>query len=374
MNYIILISTPDSRGLVHKISSNLLDFNIEKNDEFVDKENEYFFMRTEISVEGNSTNINSSLGEGNSPLELHSADFGIFGASQTPSLVSAPKIPKNYESQTENPSVVDSLHESKDKKTPSLRGRIVDSHEAIQKNQIDCHDSAFAESCNDESSVDSTQSAIESRLRAILPPQSFIKVTQKRKKSIVIFCTKEAHCLGDLLMKHYNNELDIDIKAVISNYESLQSLVEKFHIPYFYISHNGADYENAMLEVCARFAPDFIVLAKYMRILSPHFIAHYENRIINIHHSFLPAFIGANPYKQAYTRGVKIIGATAHFVTSELDSGPIICQDIMQVNHTLSWRDMQKAGKNIERVVLARAVELAIDERIFIHKNKTIIF
>ena len=151
MNYIILISTPDLRGLVHKISSNLLDFNIEKNDEFVDKENEYFFMRTEISVEGiNSSNINSSLGEGNSPLELHSADFGIFGASQTPSLVSAPKIPKNYESQTENPSVVDSLHESKDKKTPSLRGRIVDSHEAIQKNQIDCHDSAFAESRNDE--------------------------------------------------------------------------------------------------------------------------------------------------------------------------------------------------------------------------------
>ena len=362
MNYIILISTPDSRGLVHKISSNLLDFNIEKNDEFVDKENEYFFMRTEISVEGNSSNINSSLG---APLALGEN----FGEQQTPSLVLSPKFSPN----TKLPPQILEL-DSSESSDSSLRGRIVDSHEAIQKNQIDCHDSAFAESRNDESSVDSTQSAIESKLRAILPPQSFIKVTQKRKKSIVIFCTKEAHCLGDLLMKHYNNELDIDIKAVISNYESLQSLVEKFHIPYFHISHNGADYENAMLEVCARFAPDFIVLAKYMRILSPYFIAHYENRIINIHHSFLPAFIGANPYKQAYTRGVKIIGATAHFVTSELDSGPIICQDIMQVNHTLSWRDMQKAGKNIERVVLARAVELAIDERIFIHKNKTIIF
>ena len=323
MNYIILISTPDSRGLVHKISSNLLDFNIEKNDEFVDKENEYFFMRTEISVEG----INSSLG-------APCGDFGNLGRFADAPVQS---------------------HAPNSQKTPQLPPQIL---------ELD----------SGESGVDSTQSAIESRLRAILPPQSFIKVTQKRKKSIVIFCTKEAHCLGDLLMKHYNNELDIDIKAVISNYESLQSLVEKFHIPYFHISHNGADYENAMLEVCARFAPDFIVLAKYMRILSPHFIAHYENRIINIHHSFLPAFIGANPYKQAYTRGVKIIGATAHFVTSELDSGPIICQDIMQVNHTLSWRDMQKAGKNIERVVLARAVELAIDERIFIHKNKTIIF
>lgn len=277
MNLIILISTPDSQGLVYKITANLLEFNIEKNDEFVDKESAHFFMRTEISCES-------------------SADIV-----------------------------------------------------AIQRK-------------------------IEANLKAILPPQSFIKVTQKSKKSAVIFCTKEAHCLGDLLMKYYNNELDIDIKAVISNYEILQSLVEKFNIPYFHISHESKNYEDSMLKICARFAPDFIILAKYMRILSPKFIAHYENRIINIHHSFLPAFIGANPYKQAYTRGVKIIGATAHFVTSELDSGPIICQDIMQVNHTFSWVDMQRAGRNIERVVLAQAVDLAIQGRIFIHNNKTIIF
>lgn len=277
MNLIILISTPDSQGLVHKITANLLEFNIEKNDEFVDKESAHFFMRTEISCES-------------------SADIV-----------------------------------------------------AIQRK-------------------------IEANLKAILPPQSFIKVTQKSKKSAVIFCTKEAHCLGDLLIKHYNNELDIDIKAVISNYEILQSLVEKFNISYFHISHESKNYEDSMLKICARFAPDFIILAKYMRILSPKFISHYENRIINIHHSFLPAFIGANPYKQAYTRGVKIIGATAHFVTSELDSGPIICQDIMQVNHTFSWVDMQRAGRNIERVVLAQAVDLAIQGRIFIHNNKTIIF
>lgn len=277
MNLIILISTPDSQGLVHKITANLLEFNIEKNDEFVDKESAHFFMRTEISCESGADIV------------------------------------------------------------------------AIQRK-------------------------IEANLKAILPPQSFIKVTQKSKKSAVIFCTKEAHCLGDLLIKHYNNELDIDIKAVISNYEILQSLVEKFNIPYFHISHESKNYEDSMLKICARFAPDFIILAKYMRILSPKFIAHYENRIINIHHSFLPAFIGANPYKQAYTRGVKIIGATAHFVTSELDSGPIICQDIMQVNHTFSWVDMQRAGRNIERVVLAQAVDLAIQGRIFIHNNKTIIF
>lgn len=273
MNLVILISTPDERGLVHRISSNLLDFNIEKNDEFVDRDNKYFFMRTEISVD------------------------------------------------------------SSDKKEQ-----------------------------------------IYARLKEILPQDSFLKVTPKSKKSIVIFATKESHCLGDLLIKHYNNELDIDIKAVISNHNDLSDLVEKFKIPYFFISHNDTNYENAMLEVCLTFNPDFIVLAKYMRILTPHFIKHFQNRIINIHHSFLPAFIGANPYKQAYNRGVKIIGATAHFVTSELDSGPIICQDIMQVNHTFLWQDMQRAGKNIERVVLARAIDLAINERIFIYKNKTIIF
>ena len=279
MNLIILISTPDSRGLVHKITANLLEFNIEKNDEFVDRTSKHFFMRTEISLKS-----------------------------------------------------------------------------------------------DERAEIEAIARKIEASLRTILPQNAFIKIAQKSKKSAVIFCTKEAHCLGDLLIKHYNNELDIDIKAVISNYEILGDLVGKFGIPYFHISHESKNYEDSMLEICAKFAPDFIILAKYMRILSPKFITHYENRIINIHHSFLPAFIGANPYKQAYTRGVKIIGATAHFVTSELDSGPIICQDIMQVNHTFSWVDMQRAGRNIERVVLARAVDLAIEARIFIHDNKTIIF
>ena len=334
MNIVILISAPDSRGLVHKISSNLLDFNIEKNDEFVDKESGQFFMRTEISVESNA----------------ESASFGGFESLREGRtlLFAFTKSSKNF---------LDS--------TPCAESAL---DSTIPQNLAD----STLESAPDSTSA--IKNEIYNRLCAILPPQSFIKITQKRKKSIVIFCTKEAHCLGDLLLKNYNNELNIDIRAVVSNHATLGDLVEKFHIPYFHISHSDENYENKMLAICDEFAPDFIVLAKYMRILSPHFIAHYENRIINIHHSFLPAFIGANPYKQAYTRGVKIIGATAHFVTSELDSGPIICQDIMQVNHTLSWRDMQKAGKNIERVVLARAVELAVEERIFIHKNRTIVF
>lgn len=308
MNLVILISTPDKRGLVHKISSNLLDFNIEKNDEFVDRESGQFFMRTEISIDS------------------------VFDAKSTKFTKSAEST-KYAESALE--STIDSTHLSR---------------------------------------INHIKDEICRRLQKILPKDSFLKVTLKSKKSLVIFATKESHCLGDLLIKHYNNELDINIKAVISNHNDLSDLAEKFHIPYFFISHNEANYEDSMLKLCQKISPDFIVLAKYMRILTPHFISHFENRIINIHHSFLPAFIGANPYKQAYNRGVKIIGATAHFVTSELDSGPIICQDIMQVNHTFLWKDMQKAGKNIERVVLARAIDLAINERIFIHKNKTIIF
>uniref|UniRef100_UPI0025E5C8AC formyltetrahydrofolate deformylase n=1 Tax=Nitratifractor sp. TaxID=2268144 RepID=UPI0025E5C8AC len=119
---------------------------------------------------------------------------------------------------------------------------------------------------------------------------------------------------------------------------------------------------------------DYIVLAKYMRILTAGFVANYPGRILNIHHSFLPAFVGANPYKQAYERGVKIIGATAHFVTDDLDEGPIIAQDVIPVNHRFDWKDMQRAGRDVEKVVLSRALSLVLDDRVFIHGNKTIVF
>jgi len=126
--------------------------------------------------------------------------------------------------------------------------------------------------------------------------------------------------------------------------------------------------------VLERLEFDYVVLAKYMRILSSDFVHRYPERIVNIHHSFLPAFVGANPYKQAYSRGVKIIGATAHFVTTDLDEGPIISQDVIPVNHRFEWKDMQRAGKDVEKIVLARALSLVLNDRVFVHGNKTIIF
>ena len=220
-------------------------------------------------------------------------------------------------------------------------------------------------------------SKLKEELLLKLPTKSNIYISKRRKKDIVLMCTKESHALGDILLKHYSDELNANILAVISNYDILRPLVEKFNIPYFFVSHEGLnrkEHEDKILQVLSEYDVDFIVLAKYMRILTPEFVENYNNKIINIHHSFLPAFIGANPYKQAYERGVKIIGATAHIVTDNLDEGPIIAQDIIRVDHTYSWRDMQFAGKNVEKTVLSHALNLAIEDKIFISGNKTIIF
>ncbi|WP_297448225.1 formyltetrahydrofolate deformylase [uncultured Campylobacter sp.] len=214
-------------------------------------------------------------------------------------------------------------------------------------------------------------------LEAMLGERAFIELHEKRKKDIVIFATKESHCLGDLLIRHYSNELEANIKAVISNHNELKDLVDKFNIPYHLISAENTsreEQEGRVLECLENYQFDYLVLAKYMRILSPNFVRHFEGRIINIHHSFLPAFIGANPYKQAFERGVKIIGATAHFVNNNLDEGPIITQDVININHEFSWKQMQEAGRNIEKNVLSHALDLVFEDRIFIHKNKTIIF
>lgn len=204
-----------------------------------------------------------------------------------------------------------------------------------------------------------------------------IELCEIRKKDIVIFATKEAHCLGDLLIKHYSNELCANIKAVISNHNELAELVGKFDIPFHHISSENLSrdaHESAILKQLAAYKFDYIVLAKYMRILSPAFVAHFKGQIINIHHSFLPAFIGANPYKQAFERGVKIIGATAHFVNDDLDEGPIITQAVLNVSHEDSWADMKKAGQNVEKNVLSKALDLVFEDRIFITNNKTIVF
>jgi formyltetrahydrofolate deformylase len=227
------------------------------------------------------------------------------------------------------------------------------------------------------SDVELNISAFYGNLSAVLPNSAKISLNEKRKKNIVVLATKETHCLGDLLIKFNSGELDANILAVISNYDELRELVEKFNLPFHYISSDQIsrqEHEKMVLEVMEKYEFDYAVLAKYMRILSPNFVEKYEHKIINIHHSFLPAFIGANPYKQAYERGVKIIGATAHFVSNDLDEGPIITQDVVRVNHEMSWQDMRRAGRNVERNVLSTALDLVFEDKIFIYDNKTVIF
>ena len=215
-------------------------------------------------------------------------------------------------------------------------------------------------------------------INKVLPEDSSVKVIEPKKKNIIIMATKELHALGDILIRHEAGELEANILAVVSNYDKLESLVSKFDIPYVTISHVDLErevHEAQIIECINSYKNvDYIVLAKYMRILTPAFVEAFEDKIINIHHSFLPAFIGANPYKQAYERGVKIIGATAHFVNNNLDEGPIIAQEVIHVNHAYSWKDMQRSGKDVEKVVLSRALKLALEDRIFVYENKTVIF
>jgi len=211
-----------------------------------------------------------------------------------------------------------------------------------------------------------------------LPKETSIEVISPKKKNIILMATKEMHALGDILIRHEAGELEANILGVVSNYAHLGSLVEKFNIPYITVSHENLEreeHEDKVIEAIESFGEvDYIVLAKYMRILTPKFVSRFEDKIINIHHSFLPAFIGANPYKQAYERGVKIIGATSHFVNNDLDEGPIIAQEVIHIDHTHSWKEMQRRGKDVEKVVLSRALKLALEDRIFVHKNKTVIF
>ena len=217
----------------------------------------------------------------------------------------------------------------------------------------------------------------QNTLSAYLPSDSVIFFEAIKKKDIVILATKENHCLGDLLIKHSSKDLNANILAIIANHDTLRPLSDKFDIPFTCISTDGLDrveHEKLVLKELEKYKFDYMVLAKYMRILSPDFVKRYPKKIINIHHSFLPAFIGANPYKQAYERGVKIIGATAHFVTDDLDEGPIITQDVIRVNHEMNWKDMQKAGRDVEKVVLSNALDLVFDERVFVYDNKTVIF
>ncbi|GIU46979.1 formyltetrahydrofolate deformylase [Shewanella sairae] len=214
-------------------------------------------------------------------------------------------------------------------------------------------------------------------LQTVLPEKNQTRLVDAGKKRVVIMVTKEAHCLGDILIKSYSDALDIEIAAVIGNHQVLQPLVEKFDLPFHYISHEGLnrhEHEAMMLDVIANYRPDYILLAKFMRVLTPEFVSQYPSKIINIHHSFLPAFIGAAPYKQAWERGVKIIGATAHFVTNSLDEGPIIKQDVIPVDHSFSAEDLARCGRDVEKSVLSKALHLVVNEDVIVYGNKTVVF
>ncbi|WP_448701231.1 formyltetrahydrofolate deformylase [Mucilaginibacter sp. AW1-3] len=218
---------------------------------------------------------------------------------------------------------------------------------------------------------------LEDTLKNVLPADAIVTINPIPQKKIVVLVTKEYHCLADILIRNYFGTLGADLLCVIGNHNILQNICERFDVPFFWISHeqkNKQQFEVEIAEVVQQHNPDYIVLAKFMRILTPEFTALFDKKLINIHHSFLPAFVGANPYRQAFERGVKLIGATAHFVTNDLDEGPIIAQQIIPVNHSFTAADMVKAGKEIETSVLAKALQLVFDDRVFVYKNKTVVF
>lgn len=201
-------------------------------------------------------------------------------------------------------------------------------------------------------------------------------LTLSRLKTAILV-SQQDHCLVDLLYRHHKKELNSDIKLVISNYKEAEKLTAFYHIPYYKIQidkKNKAVAEKRILALLQKYGIDFVILTRYMQILSPEFVKQYPNKIINIHHSFLPAFIGAKPYHQAYDRGVKIIGATSHYVTEGLDSGPIIEQDVIRITHRDSVNDLISKGRDLERIVLSRAVRWHTENRILIYANKTVVF
>ena len=223
-----------------------------------------------------------------------------------------------------------------------------------------------------------TESAgLEEKLLRELPSDAVVKVNPSPQKRIVVLVTKEYHCLADILIRNYFGSLGAEVQAVIGHYDTLEDICRRFEIPFHKIEVPASArvlFEQQLEDLVKQYSPDFLVLAKFMRILSPQFVSKYPMRIINIHHSFLPAFAGAHPYRQAFERGVKLIGATAHFVTDHLDEGPILAQQIIPVTHSATTVDMVKAGKEIETAVLARGLRLVFEDRVFVYGNKTVVF
>jgi formyltetrahydrofolate deformylase len=226
-----------------------------------------------------------------------------------------------------------------------------------------------------EVNKEAEDASLEQKLSELLPPNALIKVNPNPVKKAIVMVTKEYHCLADILIRNYFKTLGASVQCVIGNYTNLQDICKRFDIPFHHVAFESspAASEKQILDIIDQYEHDYIVLAKFMRILSPDFVSRFPRKIINIHHSFLPAFAGANPYKQAYERGVKLAGATAHFVTDELDEGPIIAQQIISSDHSHTAGDMMKAGKEIETAVLAKALRVVFDDRVFIYKNKTVV-
>ncbi|WP_396600403.1 formyltetrahydrofolate deformylase [Algibacter sp. R77976] len=201
--------------------------------------------------------------------------------------------------------------------------------------------------------------------------------SSEKKPKMALFISKYDHCLYDLLGRYNSGELNLEIPFIISNHSDLRSIADNFKIPFYHIpvtKETKEEAEDKQLQLLKEHSIDFIVLARYMQIVSGKLINKYPNKIINIHHSFLPAFVGAKPYHSAYKRGVKIIGATSHYVTEELDAGPIIEQDVTRVTHSHAISDLISKGRDLEKIVLANAVKLHADRKVMVFNNKTVIF
>jgi len=198
-----------------------------------------------------------------------------------------------------------------------------------------------------------------------------------KKPKMALFVSKYDHCLYDILGRYASGELHVDIPIIISNHNDLKPIAEAFNVPFKHIpvtKENKVEAETEQLKTLKEHKIDFVILARYMQILSVKFVDHFPNRIINIHHSFLPAFPGAKPYHSAYNRGVKIIGATSHYVTSDLDEGPIIEQEVAHVSHVHSVKDFILKGRDLEKIVLSRAIKHHLKRKVLVYNNKTVIF
>ncbi|MDX1795552.1 MAG: formyltetrahydrofolate deformylase [Hydrogenovibrio sp.] len=198
-----------------------------------------------------------------------------------------------------------------------------------------------------------------------------------KPKKIALFASKESHCLADLLYRWHEKDLPGEMVCVIANHDDLRSMVEWYQVPFHHVPVTPDTKPQAFAEseaLAAQYEADVIVLARYMQILPPNMCRDYAGQVINIHHSFLPSFVGAKPYHQAHERGVKLIGATCHYVTEELDAGPIIEQEVIRVNHSQDIEDLKRLGRDVEKITLSRGLRFHLEDRVLIHGNKTVVF